>query len=128
MERPLSKKILLGLLVFLLLSLAGNGYLFMKVRALGADPQVVAREESVRLVNEVGKLIALPQDEEPTIATVTDPDQLKDQVFFANAQKGYKVLLYANAKKAILYDPINKRIIEVAPINIGTPPATPATP
>jgi len=100
----------------------------MKVRALGADPQVVAREESVRLVNEVGKLIALPPDEEPTIATVTDPDQLKDQVFFANAQKGYKVLLYANAKKAILYDPINKRIIEVAPINIGTPPATPATP
>ncbi|MFA5946202.1 MAG: hypothetical protein WC802_04820 [Patescibacteria group bacterium] len=128
MERSFSKKILIGSLVLLLLSLAGNGYLFMKVRALGADPQVVAREESVRLVNEVGKLIALPPDEEPTIATVTDPDQLKDQVFFANAQKGYKVLLYANAKKAILYDPINKRIIEVAPINIGTPPATPATP
>lgn len=109
------------LLALLLLSLAGNGYLVMKVKKLGADPQIVAKQEAADLVAEVGKLIVLPKDEEPTIATVTDPEQLKSQAFFASAQKGYKVLLYATAKKAILYDPINKKIIEVAPINIGAP-------
>ena len=39
-------------------------------------------------------------------------------MFFANAQVGYKVLVYAVAKKAILYDPISNRIIEVGPVNV----------
>lgn len=130
MDKPSAPKVSSGLgkkmltpvlLVLLLLSLAGNGYLVMKVKKLGADPQVAAKQEAAELIAEVGKLIALPADEEPTIATVTDPEQLKSQAFFASAQKGFKVLLYATAKKAILYDPINKKIIEVAPINIGTP-------
>jgi hypothetical protein len=108
-------------MALLVASLAGNGYLSLKVKQLSADPQVAAKEEASKLVAEVGNLIILPKDEEPTIATVTDPEQLKSQAFFANAQKGYKVLLYATAKKAILYDPENKKIIEVAPINIGAP-------
>ncbi|MFA5947013.1 MAG: hypothetical protein WC813_03230 [Patescibacteria group bacterium] len=116
------------LLAFLLLSLAGNGYLVIKVKKLSADPQLVAKQEVVDLIREVGRLIVLPQGEEPTIATVTDPEQLKSQAFFASAERGYKVLLYATAKKAILYDPINKKIIEVAPINIGAPTGeTPGT-
>ncbi len=111
--------------------------MFMKIRSLSADPQIAAKEEATKLVEEVGSLMVLPKDEVPTIATVTDPEQLKSQTFFANAQKGFKVLLYATAKKAILYDPIAKKIIEVAPINIGTPtgteadttkPTTPVTP
>ena len=137
MDKPTSAKATTGsgkkmitsvLLVLLVLSLAGNGYLIMKVKKLSADPQVAAKQEATKLIEEVGKLIVLPADEEPTIATVTDPEQLKSQAFFANAQKGYKVLLYATAKKAILYDPINKKIIEVAPINIGAPTGeTPGT-
>lgn len=116
------------LVLLLLLSLAGNVLLFKKVQKLSADPQVAAKEEAAKLIAEVGKLIVLPEGEEPTIATVTDPEQLKSQAFFANAQKGYKVLLYATAKKAILYDPVNKKIIEVAPINIGAPTGeTPGT-
>ncbi len=114
------------LFVLLLASLAGNGYFVNRVRAMGTDPQIAAKQEASKLVAEVGNLIVLPKDEVPTIATVTDPEQLKSQAFFADAQKGYKVLLYATAKKAILYDPINKKVVEVAPINIGTPGAAPA--
>lgn len=71
------------------------------------------------LVSKVGALIELPEGDEPTIATVTDPQKLTDQAFFATAKTGDKVLIYANAKKAILYRPSENKIIEVAPVNIG---------
>ncbi|MEK7084254.1 MAG: hypothetical protein AAB932_03410 [Patescibacteria group bacterium] len=29
-----------------------------------------------------------------------------------------KVLIYTNAKKVILYDPVNNKIVEVAPLSI----------
>jgi len=64
----------------------------------------------------VGRIIVLPNDEEPTVATVTDPEKLRDQVFFANAKAGDKVLIYTKARKAYLYDPIAGKLVEVAPI------------
>ena len=72
------------------------------------------------IVSRAGKLIILPEGEVPTIATVSDPEKLKDQPFFAKAKVGDKVLLYQNARKAYLYDPVNNKILEVAPISLGT--------
>jgi len=89
------------------------------------DPALKIREENKLLITEVGKLIVLPVDEDPTIATVSDLNKLKDQPFFAKAQLGDKVLIYTNAKKAILYRPIEKKIIELAPL-IDNQPSQPA--
>ena len=93
------------------------------------DPQVSAKQEVDALVAKIGKLIVLPTGENPTVATVSDPTALKDQPFFASAQKGDKVLIYAQAKKAILFSVEMNKVIDVAPLNIGkqapvTPPAT----
>lgn len=82
--------------------------------------QPTSQDETNRLVEEVGKLIELPQDEQPTVATITDITKLASQPFFQNAKNGDKVLIYSNAKKAILYDPLAKKVIDVAPINVGT--------
>jgi len=71
------------------------------------------------LVAQVGKLISLPTDETPTVATVTDASKVKDQPFFANAQNNDKVLIYQKAAKAILYRPSENRIIEVGAVNIN---------
>ena len=60
----------------------------------------------------------LPQ-EVPTVATVSDVSKLKNQAFFANAKNGDKVLIYQNAKKAILYRPSSNKIVEFGPINLG---------
>ncbi len=49
----------------------------------------------------------------------------KGQPFFANAQVGDKVLIYYKAKKAILYNPTDNKIVEVGPIS--DPQATGAT-
>jgi hypothetical protein len=99
---------------------------------LKQNPQAVAQKETEALVAKVGKLVVLPAGETPTIATVSDPEALKDQAFFASAVKGDKVLIYTTAKKAILYSVSMNKIIEVAPLNIGnqkgvTPPAKDTT-
>ncbi len=77
-------------------------------------------EENQALLKAVGRLLILPTDEQPTIATVADLSKLKGQAFFANAKLGDKVLIYTNAKKAILYRPSEDKIIELAPLNIGS--------
>lgn len=68
------------------------------------------------LVSDVGDLMLLPEDETPTLATVTDLHALEGQLFFKNAQEGDKVLMYLKAQKAILYRPSIGKIIEVGPI------------
>lgn len=83
------------------------------------NPQEAARLETKQTVESVGKLISLPDDETPTIATVTNKDRLKEQTFFAKTENGDKVLIYPQARKAILYRPSTNKIIEVGQVNIG---------
>ena len=100
--------------------------LYKKLRVLKQNPQMLAQEENKALVAKVGQLIVLPEGEEPTVATVNEPEKLKDQPFFANAKQGDKVLIYTKAKKAILYRTAENKIVEVAPVNIGEQPAVSA--
>lgn len=89
------------------------------------NPAVVAKQEAKDTIADVGKLMLLPADEEPTVMQVTDVTKLKDQSFFARAQNGDKVLIYTNAKKAILYRVGTNKIIDITTINIA-PTATPS--
>lgn len=110
----------LSILVALLVAASGSSYYFYReYSGLKKEPDKAAVEEVNKLVAIVGKLIVLPAGETPTVATVADPEKLQDQDFFAKAKTGDKVLIYANAKKAILYNPETNKIVEVAPINIG---------
>jgi len=122
-----------GVPVIAILALALAGYFYSQVRVLKTNPQAVAQQEVDALVAKVSKLVVLPAGETPTVATVSDPEALKDQPFFALSVKGDKVLIYAQAKKAILYSVTLNKIIDVAPLNIGaqkavTPPAPKPTP
>ena len=130
MENTLKSKILTRfLLVLLVVALGLAGYFYSQVRSLKQDPQVVAQQEVADLMLKVGKLVVLPEGELPTVATVSDPEALKDQPFFSKAQMGDKVLIFAEAKKAVLYSVTLNKVIDVAPLNIGstkavTPPAS----
>lgn len=117
------------LILIFIAAVAGDVYLYKQLQVKQQDPQAVAQEEVATLLAKVGELIVLPDGETPTIATVNEPEKLVDQPFFAKAQKGDKVLIYTNAKKAILYSPSTNKIVEVAPLNIGTPSTeTPVAP
>lgn len=116
------KKVAPFLVLLLLIGTTAAAYYFWnQLSQVKENPQQLAREEVQALVSKVGQLMVLPEGEDPTVATVTDPDRLKEQPFFEKAKKGDKVLIYTNAKRAILYDPVAHKIVEVAPVNIGTP-------
>ncbi len=106
----------IALIVILLATTVYFGY---KYYQLTQSPQDVAQAEVKKLVAEVGNLVLLPEGETPTIATVSDPEALKAQPFFAGALKDDKVLIYTTAQKAILYRPSVGKIVQIAPINIG---------
>ena len=123
------------IIVLLILALAGGGYAgyakyddLKKENQRLSNPQEAAKSEADRIKKEIASLIEVPNDEEPTIATVVDPAKLGDQAFFSKAQKDDRVIIYAKAKKAILYRPSTNKIIEVAPLNIGDTQATTPAP
>lgn len=95
-------------------------YFYSKYKS--SQGSVAGTSDDVKqLTAKVSKLIEIPTDEEPAIATVNDVTKLRDQPFFAKAKNGDKVLVFAKAQKAILYDPVANKIIEVGPVTLPTP-------
>ena len=112
--------LLIGLGLLFIIAAVGAGTFYYKYHQLKNTPSVTASNETTKLTTQVGKLLALPSGETPTVATVTDPSKLKDQAFFAQTAKGDKLLIYTSAKKAIIYRPSNNQIINVGPIAINS--------
>lgn len=148
--RTMRKKILLTVNILAIVGLAGaTGFLFMNNRDLRArnnqlstqfattskelenfkkDPKQAEKAEVARIVGEVGKLYALPEGEEPIVATVSDKEKSREQPFFAKAENGDITLIYSNAKLAVLYRPSTKQLINVSSVTIQDQPTPPATP
>jgi hypothetical protein len=134
-ERNLLKRLLIKVIPYLIVAVLAGGGIFYIART---KPEIFglpkgnaaeqAQAEVDALVAEVGKVMSLPSDEKPTVASVTDIEKVKDQPFFKNAQNGDKVLVYTNAKKAILYRPSDKRIIEVGAVSMGAQQPNPVVP
>ena len=100
----------------------------VKPELLGLSSESSRGGEVEQLLSEIDRFVELPKDEVPTVATVTDQDKVKEEIFFKNALNGDKILIYTNAKKALLYRPSEKRIIEFSSINLQpeTPQPSPA--
>jgi hypothetical protein len=82
-------------------------------------PAPAPQDESDKIVERVRRLMSIPEDA-PTVATVTDPDKLRNQAFFAKAKLGDKVLIFSASKKVILYDPVADQILNVAPLSVNS--------
>ncbi|MFZ3301264.1 MAG: hypothetical protein WA152_00950 [Microgenomates group bacterium] len=75
------------------------------------------KEDSV--IQKVEKLMDLPKDEIPAVTSLDNVEKLKNQQFFKKAVVGDKVIIYPNAKRAILYRPSENKIIEVGAVSIN---------
>ena len=120
---PLKK---FGKFVFFLLFVAAigaAGYYYYQYRKITKSDQIA---EINSLVKEIGKVMDLPADETPTLATVTDKEKLASQPFFKNAQNDDKVLIYVKAGRAILYRTSTHKIVDVSTVNITNEQASPA--
>lgn len=124
-QKPRRNKALLIIIAVIVLAVAVvPSYYFYnqykKTQSLLSNPTASSNTQEKVLIDEVGKLMVLPTGEQPTVATVSDITKLTDQPFFANAKNGDKVLIYTQAKEAILYRESINKIIQVAPVNLGS--------
>lgn len=77
-------------------------------------------DEIDKLLKKVGKHILLPENQEPTIATIQNADALISlQPFFYGSENGDKVLLYEG--RAFIYSPTKDKLINAGPIVIDNP-------
>jgi len=114
-------KTILGIgIAILIIVITVSGYVIWREGIFRSRVEPASKEaiDTKKLIAEVGKLLVLPKDEEPAMATVTDLAALKDKPFFAAARVGDKVLIYAKAGKAILYRPSERKIIAIGPVEL----------
>lgn len=112
------------LFVLLLAALCGFAWSFWRywtirqeVRFLSTPQgqQELNKNEVDKVVAAVGKLIILPTDQQPTVATIQDVVALaKEQPFFNGAENGDKLLFYQD--KAIIYSVKNDKLVNVGPV------------
>ena len=121
-------------LLILVALLALGAYFYMNNQAQKDQSSggKLSEKQIKDLLEEVGSKMDLPENETPTIATITDVTKLEDQPFFRKAKNGDKLIVYGSTQKAILYRPSTHKIIEVAQLNINpqslTPTQAPASP
>ena len=60
--------------IIAVVAIASSIYFYLQIRELKKDPAIVAQQEVAVLVSKIGKLVVLPTDETPTVATVSDPE------------------------------------------------------
>ena len=77
------------------------------------------------IVDEVRKLIDIPADIEPTVATIIDIELLREKnPFYAKASNGDHLVVTPD--RAILYSSVRGIIIDVAPVQLEPVAATEA--
>lgn len=104
----------MGFLLFLALGAAGYFYYQYTHTA-----QVAEAREIKELATKIGAVIALPEQETPTLATVTNKDKLDNQPFFQKAENGDKILIYTNAGQVVLYRPATGKVIDMTTVTIA---------
>src|SRR4051812_20932179 len=90
-----------------------------------ASPTAAGAAQMRQVVSEISKFMLLPANETPTVATVSNPDALRSQPFFAHAMAGDMVLIYSTTHKAILWRPSTHMIVEVSALDPSAPTTQP---
>lgn len=100
--------------VGILLVLAASFFAWKYFDSKGEDSDSAA---SQRIVEKVGKLYLVPDDEEPTVAQIQDKEKLSDQQFFDKATNGDYLLIFSDSQFALLYREDVNKIVNVGPIS-----------
>lgn len=92
-------------------------FFFKEYQDVKNDPQAKAEATSKRVIGKVSKLYFLPDGEKPTVAQIEDKSKLQGQSFFDAAQNGDYLLVYTEAKIALLYREGDNKLVNVGPVN-----------
>ena len=115
-------KLALVFAVLAVIAIGAASYLYLQNQKL-QNPEAMRQAQASRVLevkDKISRLMTLPSDETPTLMTVTDKDKLKSQAFFKDAENGDLLLIFPQAKKAIIYRESANKIINAGPIAIST--------
>ncbi len=132
----ISGKQFMGLMVVGLLVLTGllessRRQAFAQLKAMSVRMEQVSggntlqnKQEAERVVNLLRTHMFIPEDVQPTVATIVDVEKLRDRnVFYKNAKNGDHLVV--TPERAILFDSKANVIIDVVPVQVK-PAAEPA--
>lgn len=75
-------------------------------------------------MTSIARLMLIP-NEKPVIATINEAQKLiASQAFYMGAIDGDKLVMFPNAKKAVIYSPTRNLIVNSGPFVIGSGPQT----
>lgn len=80
-----------------------------------ASKKKAQQKEEQQTVDKISKLLRLP-NETPIFTTVYNEKDFENNNLFRVVKKGDKILLFINAKQAVIYRPSTNQVIEVVPV------------
>ncbi|MFH0830712.1 MAG: hypothetical protein V1895_01475 [Parcubacteria group bacterium] len=116
----LTKKNIIVAAIVVLLAAAIGYLLWQNYQLRSPEGQQRATERANQsLIQEVSSKILLPSDQTPTIATITNVDELRkvNENFYKEAQNGDQILFYST--RAVIYRKGDGKIINVAPVTLN---------
>ena len=126
-SKKVSRLVIVLVVIVVFVLGTGAGYLvFNRLTEKGVlgkanNPEYVSQIQKKQIENileDLGELILVTEDEEPTVATILNVEALQKQnpTFYANAKEGDLLIIYS--EKAIIFRRDEKKIINVAPVFI----------
>lgn len=100
--------------------------LTVRLEQLQLGNQQQNQEAARRIVEEVRAIIDIPEDVEPTVATIVDVETLRQRnPFYEKASNGDHLIV--TPERAILYSSAQRKILDVVPVQLQpTEAAAPA--
>lgn len=91
-------------------------FFFKQYQDIKKSPDVAAKVTSERVIEKVSQIYFLPSGETPTVAQIEDKTKLAEQDFFKSAENGDYLLVYTNAKMALIYRENDNKLVNVGPV------------
>jgi flagellar basal body-associated protein FliL len=115
-SHKLSQRTTLIIVALVVLVSAAGGYAYYRYQSTPAAKERHNIRESEQVIRKIKRRLIIENSETPTVARVTDPQQLKQSntTFYKNVQTGDYVILYND--QAIIYRWKNDQFINIAPI------------
>ncbi len=105
--------LIIFLALFVLLACYTAFYFYKKSKVVTMKEENTAQEQLEETLTLLGSIAILPAGDEPVLAIVSDPSQLKNDAFFVDSQIGDRVIIYPKIGRAFLYRPSVNKIVNI---------------
>lgn len=125
-HKPRSRKPIVALVLLVMILTAGCAYMFVQYRQVLKKEARTDKERIAVITERIAPTVMLP-NEQPTIATVKNVHDLNEPQLAKQAENGDELLVYADARRVILYRPSLEKIVDM--YRVETPEVSvPTTP